>query len=741
MTDVHAGPLRTALTQILNESGADMVLLGEYLEKPVPRIRTLACCIDGLWQDNFSYKLAGHPSLQTHAKGAFSIAGIDEASHPEAYLLLDYGMTAYAGQMVTMNGGEFTGILVAMRRTPFADIAATEHALATLAASLSRQQEALLREVEHERFAFASHVRDEMFREYVLNNDEGFTFLEVMPPVSLDLPHPKLIHRLIHTSHVVECNRAIARMHGYASPEAMLGTTPYDINGPEKAFKIAVAWVANNCELRDLESQAVDAEGKITWVRGNSTSKKLNGKIYNFWTRRLDITNQKRYETAIQHKAHHDALTGLPNRYWFQERAGVLAKDHIERGKKYCLGVLDLNGFKEINDTLGHVVGDQLLQAVAVRLLQGLKPHGAEIARLGGDEFAILMPDTSEQSQGESMANTVQQLLRTPFSIEGMNLHIGGALGLTLLDSLGESSTDMLRRADIAMYAAKNEGRGFCWYLPEFDLHSRRRLSLISTLQEAIDRNELFLEYQPKIDLSDSRLNGFEALVRWQHPEHGLIMPADFIPLAETNEVIGSLTRWVLLEAIRQCARWHEAGLEISIAINISARNLSDETLDGYLADCLALHDFPASCVELELTESALMTHPGQAMEILQALRTRGLRIAIDDFGTGYSSLAYLARLPVSTLKVDQTFVRNMVRSKSDEQIVRSVIGLAHQCDLRVVAEGVEDEATLFALLRMGCDLAQGYLISAPMTVAEADRWIEDHQASAKDRSFLNRRS
>lgn len=739
MTELNSGPLRIALTQVLQASGADMVLLGELLESPMPRIRTLSCCADGVWLDNFSYTLAGHPCLHTHALGAFYIAKCGQATYPQAYVMLDHGMTAYAGQMVSMHGGEIKGILVAMRRTSFDDPDTVRHALADLAAELSQQQEALLREIEHERFAYASFVRDEFFKEYVLNNQEGICFSEYMPPAPLDLPHRELIHRLMHTGHVVECNRAIARMYGYASAEAMLGASPFQAHGPEKAPKIVTYWLEKGFVLRDIETHAVDADGKITWINASAVAQIRDGKVFHFWTKRQDITNQKRYEAAIQHKAHHDALTGLPNRYWFQERTEALTKDHIARGKQFCLGVLDLNGFKEINDTLGHVVGDQLLQAVAVRLLQGLKPHGSEIARLGGDEFAILMPEVSDQSHAERMANAVQSLLRAPFSIEGMNLQIGGALGLTLSANAVDPNTDMLRHADIAMYSAKNEGRGFCWYLPQLDQYSRRRLSLIASLQQAIDNNELFLVYQPKIDLSDSKLSGFEALVRWQHPELGLILPNDFVPLAETNEVIGALTRWVLLEAIRQGALWRAAGLDIAVAINISARNLSDETLEGYLVDCLELHNFPASCVELEITESTLMTRPGQAMEILHGLRWRGLKIAIDDFGTGYSSLAYLARLPVSTLKVDQAFVKNMVNSKTDEQIVRSVIGLAHECNLKVVAEGVEDEATLFALLRMGCDLAQGYLISPPMTVADADLWIADHQASPKNRSFLNR--
>ncbi|HRE16856.1 MAG TPA: EAL domain-containing protein, partial [Rhodocyclaceae bacterium] len=683
----------------------------------------------GTWLANFSYQLAGHPCRQTVAEGFFATDGVSKDTHARAFVLHDFGMTAYAGQCVGLGEDGARGLLVILCSTPFRNIELIKREFAVVADQLERRSPALSTGIALERAAYAALVRDEFYNEYVRDNQEGISFSEYMPPVPVDLPEDEQIERLLHTAHVVECNRAIAGVYGYASPEAMLGVTPFELNGPVRGPKILAYWIRCNYALRDVESQTVDAEGKITWTRGGAVGQVVDGKVTHFWTKYHDISSQKRYEAAIQHKAHHDPLTGLPNRYWFQDRMDVLSREHQQRGTRFCLALLDLNGFKEINDTLGHTIGDQLLQAISIRLLHGLKKgYGAEIARLGGDEFAILLGEVSGTADCEAMAATVQELLKAPFPIEGMNLQIGGALGLTLYAGTEESAADLLRQADVAMYAAKHEGRPYGWYQVAMDQYSRRRLFLLNSLSQAVEQNQLFLAYQPKIDLANGRLSGYEALVRWNHPEMGVIPPGDFIPYAETNEVIGPMTRWVIKEALRQAAVWRSAGLDLTMAINLSARNLADDSLIDFLMDCLATHDYPAGNVELEITESTLMMRPAQAMEILLALRQRGFNIAIDDFGTGYSSLAYLARLPVSSLKVDQAFVKDMLRSKTDEQIVRSVISLAHECQLNVVAEGVEDEAVLAALRTMGCDLAQGFFIARPMVAAQAEAWMATYR-------------
>jgi len=713
-----------ALAVIAERAGAHAILLGEFLDHPLPRVRTLCCVEAGALVENFSYRTAGDPAAELATAGSLQIASTVQARYPTSYLLQDFAADAYAAHRVKFGSSGKQGIVALFWQQAPSSMPAAQIALADFAATFAEQQESWQLEIERERANYMTEVYNTFFRQYEQDNPEAISFSEMMPPVPLDLPHDALLERLMHTGHVIECNKAMARLYGYPDAESLHGATPYELNGPEKAPRVSAYWAANNYHLRNVESQSVDAEGNITWIRGTVIGQITQGKLTHFWAKRADMTAQKRYEAAIQHKAHHDALTGLPNRYWFQERIAALVSDHGARGKQFCLGLLDLNGFKEINDTLGHVLGDHILEAVAVRLLKGLKPHDAELARLGGDEFAILLPEVNDPARCEAMAHTLEQLLAQFFVIEDMQLSIGGSLGLALFPSASDNGDELLRMADVAMYAAKHEGRAFSWYQPELDKHSRRRLSLLTSLGPAIDNNELFLVYQPKIDVRDQALTGFEALLRWRHPVHGLIPPNDFIPYAETNEVIRPLTRWVLAESIRQGAAWLAAGHRFKMAVNISVRNLLDENLGSFIADCLREHALPAELLELEITESALMTRPAQAMGILQGLRDQGMSIAIDDFGTGYSSLAYLARLPVTTLKVDQAFVKDMVNSRADEQIVRSIIGLAHQCQLTVVAEGVEDAATLLALLNMGCDLAQGYHIARPMPVSDIEAWI-----------------
>jgi diguanylate cyclase (GGDEF)-like protein len=719
-------PLQRALQRLQESTGADMVLLGEVFDSPFRRVRSLCGRLDQAWQQGFSYLLETHPCQEVFFGRAFQHRADACEAFPQAFLLTDNRMRAYAGYPVSLDGNTPNGVLVLMSRSGWNDTDALRLQLAKLAEALCAGADSLADQIKRIRVLDAGSVRELFFREMVQDSPEGMAATEFMPPIPVNLPEEQLVQRMMHTGRIVECNEAMVRLYGYPDRAAMLGEPLINIHGAEKAPRMLAYWMRRNFDIRDVESQAVDAAGAITWAKGSAFGEIRDGKLLHGLTRRSDVSKQKRHEAAIAHKAHHDALTGLPNRYWMQERIDELGSDHAARGKRLCVGILDLNGFKEINDTLGHAVGDLVLQAVAVRLLKGLKPHGAELARLGGDEFALLMPELSAPQRAEEMAETVQELLAEPFLAEDMHLTIGGSLGLAMFPDRSDSAQNLLRFADVAMYAAKNANKPFLWYHPDINKHSRRRLSLLTSLGPAIENGELFLLFQPKIDVRNNRVSGFEALVRWQHPVHGVIPPNDFIPSAETSDVIRPLTRWVLEAAITQGSEWLRRGHALRMAINISARNLLEDNLEAFILDCLGRHAFPAGLLELEVTESALMTHPAQAMEFLLALRSHGISIAIDDFGTGYSSLAYLARLPVTTLKVDQGFVREMLNSRIDAQIVRSVIGLAHQCELSVVAEGVEDDATLQALLAMGCDLAQGYLIRRPMDAGAASAWLAD---------------
>ncbi len=430
------------------------------------------------------------------------------------------------------------------------------------------------------------------------------------------------------------------------------------------------------------------------------------------------VEQQKR----LLKQALHDALTGLPNRMLLHDRVQQAILDAPRTDSTVTLLLMDMDRFKEINDTFGHHQGDLLLQQFGTRLLGALRESDT-IARLGGDEFAILLPNTSEQGAID-VANTILSALGQTFGVQGHSLSVGASIGIAYYPQHGADAATLLQRADVAMYHAKRTDSGFAVYTSAQDDYSPDRLALIGELRKAIVGEELLLFYQPKVDLKTQRVDSVEALVRWQHPERGMILPAEFIPLAEHTGLIKPLTRWVLGRALEQCHAWQEAGLELSVAVNVSARSLHDPDLIPTLVELLDTWNVRANLLEIELTESSLMADPVHGAEILQQIRDMGVRIAIDDFGTGYSSLAYLRRLPVDEIKIDRSFVQNMANNDDDAFIIRSVSDLGHSLRLEVVAEGVENQQSLQLLTLMGCDLAQGYHVSRPLAARELESWL-----------------
>jgi diguanylate cyclase (GGDEF)-like protein len=416
---------------------------------------------------------------------------------------------------------------------------------------------------------------------------------------------------------------------------------------------------------------------------------------------------------AKEYQAIHDALTGLPNRVLFRERVEQ-AIHGTRRGDSGCAVMLmDLNHFKEINDTLGHHQGDRLLQEVAARLRATLRA-GDTIARLGGDEFAIVLPGVTAPGDVVAVAEHVLERLREPFVVDATTLQIGGSIGIVHAPDHGGDVDTLMQRADIAMYAAKATG-GYAVFDPSQDHHSPRRLALAAELPRAIERGELRLAYQPKAELRSGRIVGVEALARWEHPQLGVLEPAEFVPIAEQTGIVIALTSAVLDAALERVAAWRTLGHDLSIAVNLSARSFLDARLADEIPELLAAHDLPAGCLELEITESMLMHDPRRARETLERLAAIGVGLAVDDFGTGYSSLAHLKRLPVDTIKIDRSFVLDMATDEADEAIVRSTIELAHNLGLRVVAEGVESAEAWMRLAALGCDLAQGFHLARPL--------------------------
>jgi diguanylate cyclase (GGDEF)-like protein/PAS domain S-box-containing protein len=449
-----------------------------------------------------------------------------------------------------------------------------------------------------------------------------------------------------------------------------------------------------------------------------------NGKPLRMLGAMMDITERKRAEEMIKHMAYYDTLTDLPNRTLLHDRLQQAILDGEGEKKPMALLLMDLNRFKEVNETLGHHHGDFLLQQVGPRL-RGVLPESSIIARLGGDEFAILLPGTGMDKAMET-ARRILKALEEPFVLGVLTIDMGASIGIALWPDHGEDAYTLLQRADIAMYMAKQSHNGCAVYATEHDQTSPRRLALMGELRHAIDDNQLFPLFQPKISLQTKRAMGVETLVRWQHPNFGVIPPDQFIPLAEQTGLIKALTIWVLTAALRQCRHWLEAGLEFPVAVNLSVRNLLDPQLPSQVGEILKACGVAPRFLELEITESTIMADPAHAMEVLTELRKMGIGLSIDDFGTGYSSLGYLKKLAVDEIKIDKSFVKEMAHNEDDTAIVRSTIDLAHNLGLRVVAEGVEDQETLNRLIALGCDAAQGYYISRPVVGPELTRWMSD---------------
>ena len=435
-----------------------------------------------------------------------------------------------------------------------------------------------------------------------------------------------------------------------------------------------------------------------------------------------DITSRKEAQAALEHQALHDSLTDLPNRVLLHDRLKQAIRAAQRDNASVALLVMDLDRFKEVNDTFGHHIGDLLLQQLGDRLGTVLRASDT-IARLGGDEFAVLLPTASDED-AKIIADRLLQQLEQPFALSGMQLEIDASIGIALSPEHGTDADTLLRRADVAMYVAKTTNAGHAFYTVDQDQHSPMRLAMVSELRRAIERNELSLYFQPKVDLRTGKISCVEALVRWQHPKHGLLSADLFVPIAEQTGLIRPLSQWVLNAALRQCNRWRQSGLDISVAVNLSMRNLHEPEIDEMIRKLLHRWGVPPACLTIELTESSLMADAARAMDVLRRLREMGVAVSIDDFGTGYSSLAYLKRLPVLELKLDKSFVAHMASDNNDAAIVRSTVGLAHDLGLSVVAEGVEDLETWDLLTALGCDVAQGYFISRPLPPRILSDWL-----------------
>ncbi|MCK5003248.1 MAG: EAL domain-containing protein [Gammaproteobacteria bacterium] len=431
---------------------------------------------------------------------------------------------------------------------------------------------------------------------------------------------------------------------------------------------------------------------------------------------------------ALEHQALHDPLTNMPNRKLFNNQLQKLISSSSNTGQNFILILSDLDRFKEINDTLGHHVGDVVLQKVADRLYETLR-NDDMVARLGGDEFGILLSHTSIK-QADVIIKKVLKAFEDPFDIEEHHLDLALSMGVVEYPIHGDDLNILLQRADVAMYNAKSKRSGYSIYEASEDGHAVSRLALAAELRMALNNNSLRLFYQPKIDLSTGHIYGAEALLRWEHPERGFISPEDFIPLAEHTGLIQPITCWVMDTAAKQCATWNALGHTLLISINISTNCIHDARLPVKLNEIILSNKLSPDQITLELTENIFIKDPVRSKKILDNVNKMGISISIDDFGTGYSSLAYLKQLPVNEIKIDRSFVMEMLEDENDEVIVRTTIDLAHNLGIKVVAEGVESLEVARRLKELNCDAAQGYYLGRPMEVEDFIKYIEDKKAN-----------
>jgi diguanylate cyclase (GGDEF)-like protein/PAS domain S-box-containing protein len=526
----------------------------------------------------------------------------------------------------------------------------------------------------------------------------------------------------------LDVNPAGMSLLGYQTYEEILladiGNDLYADPSDREEFK---RLMAEHGFVRDREVRLRRVDGQLLTVQETATAvRDENGSVMFYRGILRDVTERKQAEEALAYQALHDGLTGLPNRVLLRDRLQQAIELARREDTSAALLLMDLDRFKEVNDTLGHAAGDLLLVEVARRVRMALRAS-ATVARLGGDEFAMVLPG-ADTVGAQAAALRILEAVEQPFVLpdQGINVDVRGSIGIALYPTHGEVADEILRRADVAMYEAKRSSGGHVMYLAEHDHHSPTRLTLAGELRRALEAGsgEFLLHYQPQLALGSAVVTGVEALARWGHAQRGWVPPDEFIGLAERTGLIRPLTDYVLELALQQCRVWLGTGLELPVAVNLSMRDLQDPRLPETIDALLARHAVPSQLLRLEITESVLMADPGRVVTVLARLRALGLEVAIDDFGTGYASLAYLADLPADTLKIDRTFVQGLVGRPRHAAIVRSTIELAHNLGLRVVAEGVEDAETWEALKALGCDEAQGYLMGRPMPAADIATWL-----------------
>jgi diguanylate cyclase (GGDEF)-like protein/PAS domain S-box-containing protein len=504
---------------------------------------------------------------------------------------------------------------------------------------------------------------------------------------------------------------------------------------PELQSRLAKV-LSGDIDSCQMETRMLTKDGEDSWVvLSASASKDVENKVRNLIFQVQNITQRKQAEDKLIHEASHDSLTGLLNRAAFNDRlTAALQKYQNTKRRLLVVLFLDLDGFKMVNDSLGHVAGDELLKVVSARLLDSVRGRDT-VARLGGDEFTVLLENLTDMEQAIQVADRISQKISEPFYLAGQEIFVGTSIGVASSVISYESADEMLRDADAAMYQAKALGKG-CYILFDHEMHTTaaRKLRIANDLRRAIERNELVVNYQSINSVDSHDLWGFESLLRWRHPLFGLLSPGEFIPIAEENGIINQLDDWVMRTSCRQLSEWQDivAGSEnLSISVNVSSRRFAQSDLVENVKEILQETGLSPKCLQIEITESTMMRNLNRTADTLSQLSALGVRIALDDFGTGYSSLSYLQELPITTLKIDRSFVSRIGAENDSREIVRAVITLAESMKMNVVAEGVETSEQLEQLAQVGCQYCQGFLFSKPTHAGEAFTIITRHAKAA----------
>jgi diguanylate cyclase (GGDEF)-like protein/PAS domain S-box-containing protein len=548
--------------------------------------------------------------------------------------------------------------------------------------------------------------------------------------------------------HVVEANSAMHEILGFTAEEFaerpfFSYTHPDDLDVNSGYFREVMAGERNSYRM---EKRYIRKDGEIVW--GNASVSLVRdsagrpsfavGMLENITERKLAEQALKRQAELNRHQALHDSLTGLPNRVLFRERIEQALLRASRQDEQVAVLLMDLDRFKEVNDALGHHAGDALLKEVGRRLPEVLRASDT-VARLGGDEFGMLLLSPGGAEGVVPLVERIHRALEEPVVVSDLPLEIEASVGVAIYPADGLDSETLLRRADVAMYAAKESNLPYAFFDEAAHDQDPTRLTLVAELRRALDERELVLHYQPKAVLEGATITSVEALVRWNHPQRGMLPPDEFIPLAERTGLIRPLTLYVIEESLRQCRAWLQEGLELSVAVNLSARNLLDFEFPGRVEELLARWEVGRGRLELEITESTMLADPARTKLILDRLSGMGIRLSIDDFGTGYSSLAYLKRLPVDEIKIDRSFVMNMAHDEDDAVIVRSTIDLGRNLGLEVVAEGVETVEAWDKLKALGCTIAQGYYLSPPVAPETLSQWLRAKHCAPPPRAAVTR--